>query len=94
MLKTIEETVDQEVTTCTVPTKWYNLRSGLPEELPPAIENETNHSIEMMQSIRPKALNEQDATNEEYVDIPDEVIQHYYDIGRPTPLMRATKLVY
>ena len=34
----------------------------------------------------------QEISNERYIKIPDKVIQHYLQAGRPTPLIRAKNL--
>lgn len=79
-----------------MPNKWYNIVSDLPEELPSDIDTDAEKDgfskVEMMKSIRAKELNRQDATKERYIDIPDEVLEKYIQVGRPTPLMRAYEL--
>ncbi len=83
---------DQKITN-TIPDYWYNIQHDLPEPLPTVkdVIDEGGSRIERMNKIRLQTLNEQDANTEKWVKIPDEVRQKYSEIGRPTPLLRATK---
>ncbi|MEM2839915.1 MAG: pyridoxal-phosphate dependent enzyme, partial [Thermoplasmata archaeon] len=43
-------------------------------------------------AVFPMSLIKQEVASERYIDIPDEVVQAYYLLGRPTPLQRAVHL--
>lgn len=77
-----------------LPNKWYNIQADLPEELPEEIDEICNgqSKIDQMNKIRVKELVKQDKSKEKWIDIPEEVIEKYQAIGRPTPLMRAIEL--
>lgn len=76
-----------------IPKRWYNILADLPKQIPEDLESDSNpHSKELVQRIRPKELLMQDASRERMIDIPEEVIEKYLMIGRPTPLMRAVEL--
>ena len=48
--------------------------------------------IERIKKLRTKELLYQDQTNDRWIDIPQEVLEKYIEVGRPTPLMRAVEL--
>lgn len=77
-----------------IPRKWFNVLPTLPEPIPPLKDPDDNKEsrIETMKKIRIKELLKQDEIMEEWVDIPEDVIEKYIEIGRPTPLMRAVNL--
>lgn len=77
-----------------LPTKWLNMRAVLPEKLPPVLDpdDDKHGRVEIMRRIRPQAMIQQDETNDEWIDIPEEVLEKFVEIGRPTPLMRAVEL--
>jgi tryptophan synthase beta chain len=76
-----------------IPTHYYNILSDLPEPPPPPLNPETNEPIgpEMLEPLFPKALIEQEVSQEKRIEIPDEVMEIYKKY-RSTPLMRATRL--
>ncbi len=88
----------QEVrTTLTVdemPRKWYNILPDLPEPLAPPLNPGTKEPISPkdLEVIFPKALIAQEMCTDNYVDIPDEVLQAYMLANRPSPLQRAIRL--
>jgi tryptophan synthase beta chain len=77
-----------------IPTQWFNVIPFLPEPLPPVIDPDDGKEsrISLMKKIRLRTLVEQDSMREPFLDIPEEVLQHYEGIGRPTPLTRAKSL--
>lgn len=76
-----------------IPKKWFNVLPILPEPIPPLKEpNDGKSRIEVMKQIRIKELQTQDKSTEEWINIPQDVIEKYISIGRPTELMRAKAL--
>ena len=76
-----------------VPEEWYNVVSDLPEPLSPPMDNKEDvSSIELLNRLIPKEVLRQEFTFKKHEKIPDEVLESYYQIGRPTPLVRAKKL--
>ncbi len=75
-----------------VPKQWYNINADLPVELPMPINSEGKDQIASLQKAFTKAGLEQEFSQERYVKIPNEVRELYMQMGRPSPLFRATKL--
>jgi len=77
-----------------MPKKWYNILPDLPEPLAPPLDPGTRQPISpsALEAIFPKALIAQEMSSERYIDIPEEVLQSYMLINRPSPLQRATRL--
>jgi tryptophan synthase beta chain len=76
-----------------IPEYWYNVVPDLPEQLsPPKDSKRDSSSIEMLNRILPKKLLEQEFSFKRREKIPDEVMELYRQIGRPTPLVRALNL--
>jgi len=77
-----------------MPKKWYNILPDLPEPLPPVINPETKEPIGPgdLAPLFPMELIKQEVSNERYIDIPEEVREAYFQIGRPSPLYRARRL--
>ncbi|MFZ1527914.1 MAG: TrpB-like pyridoxal phosphate-dependent enzyme [Ferruginibacter sp.] len=77
-----------------IPRFWYNVLPHLNAPLAPPIDvvDENGSRIEIIKKIRPRALQLQDESDEEWIGIPDEVLEAYEQIGRPTPLVRAIQL--
>jgi tryptophan synthase beta chain len=78
-----------------IPTEWYNIKADLPETLPPPLDPETLKPIssaEPMMRILAKELVLQNISTEKWIQIPEEVLEAFRWILRPTPLMRAYKL--
>jgi len=77
-----------------MPKKWYNILPDLPEPLAPPLDPGTKQPISpsALEAIFPKALIAQEMSSERYIDIPEEVLQSYMLINRPSPLQRATRL--
>ena len=75
-----------------VPKNWYNINADLPVELPMPKNSEGKDQISSLQKAFTKAGLEQEFSIERYIKIPNEVRELYMQMGRPSPLFRATKL--
>jgi len=77
-----------------IPKKWYNLAADLPVPVPPPLNPMTKEPAgpEDLAAIFPPSLIRQEMSQERYIDIPDEVMENYILINRPTPLQRAVRL--
>jgi len=75
-----------------VPKEWYNIIADLPVELPMPINSEGKDQIASLQLAFTKAGLEQEFAQDQYIKIPNEVRKLYMQMGRPSPLFRATKL--
>jgi len=77
-----------------MPTSWYNIQADLPEPLPPPLDPTTLQPIDpaLLQRIFAKELVRQEVSRERYVRIPDEVLDAYLRLPRPTPMYRAKRL--
>ncbi len=76
-----------------IPTQWYNITADLPTPLPPPIHPATHEPVgpEALAPLFPMALIEQEMSPEQYIPIPEEVLE-VYKLWRPTPLYRAHRL--
>ncbi|CUH94912.1 Tryptophan synthase beta chain 2 [Propionispora sp. 2/2-37] len=76
-----------------IPRQWYNIQADMPNKMAPPLHPGTKQPIEPkdLAVIFPLELIKQEASQERWIDIPDEVI-HKYRIWRPTPLIRAYEL--
>jgi tryptophan synthase beta chain len=83
-----------ELTQDELPRKWYNIQADLKKPLPPVLNPGTKKPIgpQDLAAIFPMELIRQEVSTEKYIDIPDEVQQAYYLLGRPSPLQRAVHL--
>lgn len=72
-----------------IPPQWYNLISDLPVKPPPQLHPKTFEPVkpEDLAALFPDELIKQEATNEKFIDIPEEVLD-IYSLWRPTPLIR------
>jgi len=77
-----------------IPRKWYNIVPDLPEKLPPMLDPLTKRPIprEALERIFVRELVRQEFSEERFISIPDEVLEAYIRMGRPTPLIRARRL--
>ncbi len=77
-----------------MPKKWYNILPDLPEPLAPPLNPQTRQPISPadLEVIFPKALIAQEVSADSYIDIPDDVLQSYMMVTRPSPLQRAIRL--
>ena len=75
-----------------VPKKWYNILADLPEALPEPKNSEGKNQIADLQKAFTKSALEQEFASDRYITIPKEVRELYMQMGRPSPLFRATRL--
>jgi tryptophan synthase beta chain len=77
-----------------IPTSWYNIQGDLPELLPPLLDPVTLKPVKMetLERIFSKEQVRQEFSTEKYVKIPDEVLDAYLRLPRPSPLYRAKRL--
>jgi len=75
-----------------LPKQWYNIQADLPEPVPPPLNPATGQPIspDDLAPIFPKALIEQEVSQERWIDIPEEIL-NIYRLYRPTPLIRARR---
>ncbi|XP_073293941.1 uncharacterized protein [Primulina huaijiensis] len=76
-----------------IPKQWYNLTADLPVKPPPYLHPKTFEQVkpEDLLPLFPDELIKQEATNDRFIDIPEEVLD-VYRLWRPTPLIRAKRL--
>jgi len=77
-----------------IPTSWFNIQADIPD-LPPPLNPGTLkpfESPEPLFRVFAKELVLQELSRERYVRIPEEVMEAYRWLPRPTPLMRAYRL--
>ena len=77
-----------------IPTSWYNIQADLPEPLPPPLDPSTSKPVRpaLLERIFARELIKQEVSTERYLKIPDEVLDAYLRLPRPTPLYRARRL--
>ncbi len=77
-----------------IPTQYYNLQADLPERLPPPLDPKTKEPVNpvALERLFAKELIRQEISSERFIKIPDQVLEVYLRIGRPTPLVRARRL--
>ena len=75
-----------------MPKQWYNINADLPVELPMPKNSEGKDQISALQKAFTKAGLEQEFATDRYIKIPNEVRELYMQMGRPSPLFRATRL--
>lgn len=73
-----------------IPTHWYNIVADMPNKPLPPLHPATREPIgpDALAPLFPPALIEQEVSQEQYIEIPEEV-REVYKIWRPTPLVRA-----
>ncbi len=76
-----------------IPERWYNLAADLPFQLPPPFNPATKSPLDpsALLGIFPKALVDQEISQERWIEIPPEV-RDILRLWRPTPLRRAARL--
>src|SRR5690349_21695551 len=76
-----------------MPTRWYNVLHDLPTPPPPVLHPGTGQPVgpDDLAPLFPMELILQEVATEQYVDIPDEVLD-VYRLWRPSPLFRAHRL--
>src|SRR2546428_14077625 len=77
-----------------LPRAYYNILPDLPVPLPPPLNPATREPIgpEALAPIFPKEIIRQEMSQNPREPIPDELREAYLRLGRPTPLVRATRL--
>src|SRR5689334_13810961 len=75
------------------PTQWYNLLHDLPTPPPPVLHPGTLQPVgpDDLAPLFPMDLIRQEVSQEQYIDIPGEVLD-VYRLWRPSPLYRAHRL--
>src|SRR3712207_5339048 len=76
-----------------LPTRWYNVLHDLPSPPPPVLHPGTGQPVgpDDLAPLFPMDLILQEVSTEQYVDIPEEVLD-VYRLWRPSPLYRAHRL--
>ncbi len=76
-----------------LPTRWYNVLHDLPTPPPPVLHPGTGQPVgpEDLAPLFPMDLIMQEVSQEQYVEIPGEVLD-VYRLWRPSPLFRAHRL--
>ncbi len=76
-----------------LPRVWFNISPYLPEPLPPPLDPVTREPVSPVKllDIFPDPIVEQEVSQEEWIPIPEEVLQ-VYALWRPSPLVRAVNL--
>ena len=77
-----------------MPRKWYNILPDMPKPLAPPLNPATKEPISPtgLEAIFPKSLIAQEMSPENYIDIPEEILDSYLMVTRPSPLQRAVRL--
>jgi len=83
-----------ELTQDELPRRWYNIAADLKTPIPPPLNPATKQPIgpQDLAAVFPMSLIKQEVSTDRYIDIPEEVQQAYYLLGRPSPLQRAVHL--
>jgi len=76
-----------------IPAYWYNIQADMPNPLKPPLHPGTHQPAgpDDLAPLFSKTLIEQEMTAERWIPIPSEVSE-IYQLWRPTPLIRATRL--
>ncbi|MCP3898487.1 MAG: TrpB-like pyridoxal phosphate-dependent enzyme [Desulfobacteraceae bacterium] len=76
-----------------MPRQWYNIMADMPTSMEPPLHPGTGQpcGLEDLAPIFPMNLIEQEMSTEQFIDIPEEVLDKYA-IWRPSPLYRAHNL--
>ena len=77
-----------------LPKNWYNILHDLREPVPPPLDPGTGKPVspDALLRIFAKECIMQEVSTQEFIPIPEEVREAYLQLGRPTPLYRATRL--
>jgi tryptophan synthase beta chain len=77
-----------------IPKQWYNILADSPAPFPPPLNPATKEPVDpsMLMALFPVECIKQELSPERYIDIPEEIIEAYYRLGRPSPLHRAKRL--
>src|ERR1700722_8338018 len=89
----MDRQVKYTLTESDLPRQWYNIVPDLPAPPPPPLHPGTGQPVgpDDLAPLFPAALIGQEVSSEQYIAIPDEVLD-VYRLWRPTPLMRARRL--
>jgi tryptophan synthase beta chain len=76
-----------------LPTRWYNVLHDLPTPPPPVLHPGTGQPVgpDDLAPLFPLALILQEVSQDQYIDIPAEVLE-VYRLWRPSPMYRAHRL--
>jgi tryptophan synthase beta chain len=76
-----------------LPTAWYNINANMPVPPQPYLHPATKEPVtpDFLSVLFPMELIGQEVSQDQYIDIPDEV-REIYKLWRPTPLIRAHRL--
>jgi len=77
-----------------IPTSWYNVLADLPEPLAPPLDPSDMKPVNpaKLERLFAKDLILQEVSAERFIKIPEEVLDAYLRLPRPTPLVRAKRL--
>ncbi|MFX1449934.1 MAG: TrpB-like pyridoxal phosphate-dependent enzyme [Promethearchaeota archaeon] len=78
-----------------LPKQWYNMLADAPAPFPPYLHPGTQEPItdpSFLMALFPNECVKQEVSPERYIDIPEDIREAYYRIGRPSPLYRAKRL--
>src|SRR5215467_7457674 len=77
-----------------LPRNYYNIQADLPERLPPPLDSKTLQPVNpaLLERLFARELVRQEISSERFIKIPEEVLEAYRQLGRPTPLVRARRL--
>lgn len=73
-----------------MPNYWYNILPDLPEKLSPP-KDVSGKSIEVMGKVIPRKVLEHEFSDKHRIDIPNDLRELYFQVGRPTPIIRAKR---
>ncbi len=73
-----------------MPDYWYNILPDLPEPLPQPMDT-TGKAIQVLKSVFPAKVLEHEFSTEQMIRIPDDIRELYFQVGRPTPIIRAKR---
>ncbi len=73
-----------------MPDYWYNILPDLPEPLP-SPKDDTGKSFETLQKVLPSTVLKHEFLTERNLKIPEELVELYHQVGRPTPIIRAKR---
>jgi len=73
-----------------MPDYWYNILPDLPEQLPPP-RDDTGKAIEVLKRVFPTKVLEHEFSSESKIKMPEEIRELYFQVGRPTPVIRAKR---
>lgn len=76
-----------------MPTRWYNILPDLPEPLPPPMDPDTGPSrLQNLPNLLVGECLKQEMSQDNWIDMPEDLRELYFQAGRPRPLFRALNL--